>query len=162
MVLSNRSVRQRAERFWSVRLAPPKRSIRSPRMARRTRRSTAEVQRLILEAATTVFSRKGYQLATTDDSAAEAGFGRSLMFRRYATKAELFRAAQLQPFVDMLTAFSESLEREAEVGELWDEERLMRTVVEIVYDSFRSHRTGILALASMEGIDGDANREAQD
>lgn len=105
-----------------------------------------------------MFGRKGYQLATTDDIAAEAGVARSVMFRHYATKADLFRASELQPFIDLVTTFRASLE--AETDELWDEERLMRTVVEIVYDSFRSHRTGILALAG--GIDDEANREAQE
>lgn len=128
-------------------------------MATRTRRSTAEVQRLILEAATNVFGRKGYESTTTDDIAAEAGVARSVMFRHYATKADLFRAAQLQPFIDLVTTFKASLE--AEMDELWDEERLMRTVVEIVYDSFRSHRNGVLAIASLQGVDDDLDREAQ-
>ena len=128
-------------------------------MATRTRRSTAEVQRLILEAATNVFGRKGYEAATTDDIAAEAGVARSVMFRHYATKADLFRAAQLQPFIDLVTTFKASLE--AEIDELWDEERLMRTVVEIVYDSFRAHRNGVLAIASLQGVDDELDREAQ-
>lgn len=127
-------------------------------MAPRTRRSTAEVQRLILESATKVFSRKGYELATTDDIATEAGVARSVMFRHFATKADLFQAAQLQPFLDLVTTFKASLE--AEMDALWSEEQLMRTVVEIVYDSFREHRNGVLAIASMQGFD-DANREVQ-
>jgi AcrR family transcriptional regulator len=125
----------------------------------RTRRSTAEVQRLILEAATKVFNRNGYELTTTDDIAVEAGVARSVLFRHFATKADLFQAAQLQPFLDLVTTFKESLE--AEIDELWDEERLMRTVVAMVYDSFREHRNGILGMASIQGFDGDANREAQ-
>jgi AcrR family transcriptional regulator len=128
-------------------------------MARRTRRSTEEVRRLIMEAAADVFSRKGYEMTTTDDIAIEAGVARSVMFRHFATKADLFRAAVLQPFMDLLTTFKASLE--AELDELWDEERLMRTVVEIVYDSFRGHRTGILAMATLQGVDDAANREAQ-
>jgi AcrR family transcriptional regulator len=126
----------------------------------RTRRSTAEVQRLILEAATEVFSRKGYAHTTTDDIAAEAGVARSVMFRHFTSKAELFRAAELQPFIDLVTTFKQSLEAQAD--ELWDEERMMRTVVEIVYDSFRDHRNGVLALASMQTLlDADASSEAQ-
>jgi AcrR family transcriptional regulator len=114
---------------------------------------------LILEAATTVFSRKGYAQTTTDDIAAEAGVARSVMFRHFTSKAELFRAAELQPFLDLVTTFKESLEAQAD--ELWDEERLMRTVVEIVYDSFRSHRNGVIAIASMQTLDADAYQEAQ-
>lgn len=128
-------------------------------MATRTRRSTVEVQRLILQAAAHVFGRKGYEATTTDDIAAEAGVARSVMFRHYATKADLFRAAQLQPFIDLVTTFKASLE--AEIDELWDEERLMRTVVEIVYDSFRAHRNGVLAIASLQGVDDELDREAQ-
>jgi AcrR family transcriptional regulator len=128
-------------------------------MATRTRRSTAEVQRLILEAATRVFERKGYAQTTTDDIAAEAGVARSVMFRHFTSKAELFRAAELQPFIDLVTTFTESLDAQAD--ELWDEERMMRTVVEIVYDSFRSHRNGVLALALMHASDEDAFRDAQ-
>src|SRR5258708_3485290 len=80
----------------------------------RTRRSTAEVQRLILEAATGVFGRKGYGQTTTDDIAAEAGVARSVMFRHFTSKAELFRAAQLQPFIDLVTTFSEPLHAPAD------------------------------------------------
>src|ERR1700740_3507825 len=116
-----------------------------------SRRSTTEVRRLIMDAAADVFSRKGFDLTTTDDIATEAGGARSVMFRHFATKAELFRAAQLQPFMDMVTTFRASVE--AEINELWDEERLMHTVVEIVYDSFRAHRTGILAMATLQGVD---------
>jgi AcrR family transcriptional regulator len=125
----------------------------------RTRRSTAEVQRLILEAATRVFERKGYAAATTDDIAAEAGVARSVMFRHYTSKAELFRAAQLQPFVELVATFTGTLE--AQVDELWDEERMMRTVVEIVYDSFRAHRNGVLTIASMQSFDGGGFEEVQ-
>jgi AcrR family transcriptional regulator len=128
-------------------------------MATRTRRSTVEVQGLILDAASNVFGRKGYEATTTDDIAAEAGVARSVMFRHYATKADLFRAAQLQPFIDLVTTFRASLE--AEIDQLWDEDRLMRTVIGIVYDSFRAHRNGILALASLQGVDDDLDREAQ-
>ena len=126
--------------------------------APRTRRSTAEVQRLILEAATAVFSRKGYAQTTTDDIAAEAGVARSVMFRHFTSKAELFRATELQPFLDLAVTFRESVE--AQIDELWDEERMMRAVVEVVYDSFRTHREGVLALASMHTLGPDTRNAA--
>lgn len=125
----------------------------------RTRRSTAEVRRLILDAATAVFERKGYAQTTTDDIAAEAGVARSVMFRHFTSKSELFRATQLQPFIDLVTTFKASIE--AQSSELWDEERLMRNVVEIVYDSFHAHRNSVLAIASMQTLDDDAHQTAQ-
>jgi AcrR family transcriptional regulator len=126
--------------------------------ARRTRRSTDEVRRLILEAAVQVFESKGYSQTTMDDIAAEAGVARSAMFRHFASKSDLFHAAQLQPFLDLMTTFKQSLD--AEIEELWEEERLMRTAIETVYDGFRAHRNGMLAIASMRELDPAAYREA--
>ena len=125
---------------------------------RRTRRSSEEVRRLILEAAVRVFESKGYSQTTMDDIAAEAGVARSAMFRHFATKSDLFHAAQLKPFLDLMTTFKESLD--AEIEELWEEERLMRGVIEVVYDGFRAHRNGMLAIASMRELDPVAYREA--
>ena len=116
------------------------------------------MRRLILEAAVRVFESKGYSQTTMDDIAAEAGVARSAMFRHFATKSDLFHAAQLKPFLDLMTTFKESLD--AEIEELWEEERLMRGVIEVVYDGFRAHRNGMLAIASMRELDPVAYREA--
>ncbi|MDT7753573.1 MAG: hypothetical protein QOD96_7235 [Pseudonocardiales bacterium] len=126
----------------------------------RTRRRTSEVRELLLDAATEVFARKGYAATTTDDIAAEAGVARTLIFRHFGTKSDLFRAAQLQPFIDLLAGFRETWNAQQE--EVWTEYRLMRTMVSTMYDSFRAHRTGVLGVASSaEAMDQDVARETR-
>ena len=126
----------------------------------RTRRPTAEVRQLLLDAGNEVFKRKGYAAATTDDIAAEAGVARTLIFRHFGSKSELFRASQLEPFVDLLTEFRASWD--AQVDVVWDEQRLMHTMVGIMYDSFRAHRTGLLGIASVAEGDPEAAKETRE
>ena len=127
----------------------------------RTRRRTSEVRELLLDAATEVFARKGYAATTTDDIAAEAGVARTLIFRHFGSKSDLFRASQLQPFIDLLEGFRATWS--AQQDEVWTAERLMRTMVGQMYDSFRAHRSGVLGLAaSTEALDADAAKEARE
>lgn len=123
----------------------------------RTRRRTAEVRELLLEAATDVFARKGYAGTTTDDIAAEAGVARTLIFRHFGSKSDLFRASQLQPFIDLLEGFRDTWNAQRE--DVWTEHRLMRTMVAQMYDSFRAHRSGVLGAA--EALDPEAAKEAR-
>lgn len=124
----------------------------------RTRRRTSEVRELLLEAATDVFSRKGYAATTTDDIAAEAGVARTLIFRHFGSKSDLFRASQLQPFIDLLEGFRETWNAQQEG--VWTEHRLMRTMVAHMYDSFRAHRSGVLGAA--EALDPEAAKETRE
>ena len=124
----------------------------------RTRRRTAEVRELLLEAATEVFSRKGYAATTTDDIAAEAGVARTLIFRHFGSKSDLFRASQLQPFIDLLEGFRGTWNAQEEG--VWTEHRLMRTMVAHMYDSFRAHRSGVLGAA--EALDPEAAKETRE
>lgn len=127
----------------------------------RTRRRTSEVRELLLEAATVVFARKGYAATTTDDIAAEAGVARTLIFRHFGSKSDLFRASQLQPFIDLMEGFRDTWN--AQETEVWTAERLMRTMVAQMYDSFRAHRPGVLGLASSaEVLDQETAREARE
>jgi AcrR family transcriptional regulator len=124
----------------------------------RTRRRTSEVRELLLEAATDVFSRKGYAATTTDDIAAEAGVARTLIFRHFGSKSDLFRASQLQPFIDLLEGFRGTWN--AQQDGVWTEHRLMRTMVAHMYDSFRAHRSGVLGAA--EALDPEAAKETRE
>ncbi|MBV9314101.1 MAG: TetR/AcrR family transcriptional regulator [Pseudonocardia sp.] len=124
----------------------------------RTRRRTSEVRELLLDAATDMFARKGYAATTTDDIAAEAGVARTLIFRHFGSKSDLFRATQLQPFIDLLEGFRGTWN--AQRDEVWTEEQLMRTMVAQMYDSFRAHRTGVLGVASAaDALAPEATRE---
>jgi AcrR family transcriptional regulator len=125
-------------------------------MPPRTRRPSAEVRQLILDAAERVFTAKGYDGSNTDEIAAEAGVARSVLYRHFETKADLFRAAVLVPFTDFLREYGTAWR--GQVDEPWDDERLMRTMVELFYDCFSTHRGAVLALAmSADSLDADAN-----
>jgi AcrR family transcriptional regulator len=111
---------------------------------------------LILDAAERVFTAKGYDGANTDEIATEAGVARSVLYRHFATKAELFHSAVLVPFTDFLREYGAAWR--GQVDEPWDDERLMRTMVELFYDSFSTHRGTILALAmAADSLDEAAN-----
>ena len=129
-------------------------------LERRTRRRTAEVRQLLLDAAGEVFSRKGYAEATTDDIAAEAGVSRTLIFRHFGSKWDLFRESQLQPFLDLMEGFRATWDAQEE--QVWDEYKLMHTMVGLMYDSFRAHSAGVLGLASMDMLDPEARRQARE
>jgi AcrR family transcriptional regulator len=132
---------------------------RPPRTGR-TRRRTSEVRELLLDAATDVFARKGYAATTTDDIAAEAGVSRTLIFRHFGTKSDLFRASQLQPFLDLLEGFRGTWN--AQSDQVWTEHRLMRTMVAHMYDSFRAHRSGVLGVAAAaDALDPEAAKETR-
>jgi AcrR family transcriptional regulator len=109
------------------------------------RRPTAEVVALILEASERVFNEKGYLAATTDEIAVEAGVARSVVYRHFKNKADLFRRSVLLPFVEFLRDYSRAWR--SQVDQPWHDERLMRTMVGLFYDSFETHRDAILTIA---------------
>lgn len=65
--------------------------------ARRVRRSPEEIRARLLDAAHDVFTESGFSGATTAAIAARAAVTEAQLFRYYATKAELFRAAVFEP-----------------------------------------------------------------
>jgi AcrR family transcriptional regulator len=112
------------------------------------RRSTQEVRQLILAAAAREFSTTGYAGTTTDDIAAAAGVSLSVLFRHYPAKADLFRAALLQPFLESLRAFTEHWEQT--FIDPVDEREVMRLFISDFYDHLNSHREALLALLAAE------------
>jgi AcrR family transcriptional regulator len=74
----------------------------------RPRRSTQEVQALILKAARELFAERGYARATTKDIAAQAGASEVLVFRYFNSKAELFERAVSEPFDAFMHTFHQS------------------------------------------------------
>lgn len=125
-----------------------------------TRRRPAELRSLLLEAAGKVFSRNGYADTTMESISVEAGVAPSVMYRHFPTKPELFRGAVLLPFFQFLQDY-----RATWSGQLrapWDEHRLMCAMLGEFYDRFRSHRHGVLVIASINAtLDRDTARELQ-
>lgn len=109
------------------------------------RRTSSEVVALILAASERVFHEKGYLAATTDEIAAEAGVARSVLYRHFANKADLFRRSVLLPFVEFLREYGRAWRSQLESP--WPDEKLMQTMVGLFYDSFETHRDTILAIA---------------
>lgn len=64
------------------------------------RRTTEEVQRLLLVAARELFDEKGYAGATVRDVAQRADVSEILIYRHFGSKAVLFEKAVLEPFVE--------------------------------------------------------------
>jgi len=114
----------------------------------RTRRRPAQVRVLLLEAAERLFARKGYAETTTDDIAAEAGVTRSVMYRHFATKSDLFREAVLTPFIEFLRDYRSVWQ--SQLDHRWPEDKVMRTMVSLLYDSMRSHRDAVVGLVSAQ------------
>lgn len=120
------------------------------------RRPTSEVVDLILAAAERVFSNKGYLAATTDEIAADAGVARSVLYRHFNNKADLFQRSVLLPFVEFLQNYSQVWR--SQVDQPWSDERLMQTMVALFYDSFETHRDTILTIAvAGDDIDSETN-----
>jgi AcrR family transcriptional regulator len=73
-----------------------------------TRRPTAEIRELILDAAQHLFREHGYAGTTTKQIAARAGVAESLVFGQFGTKPELFEIAAVAPFRSFVDAYIES------------------------------------------------------
>jgi AcrR family transcriptional regulator len=112
------------------------------------RRSTEQVRGLILAAAEREFSLKGYAKTTTDDIADSAGVSLSVLFRHYPAKADLFRDAVMQPFLESLRAFTEHWEQTCvnPVGE----REVMRLFISDFYDHLQGHQEALTALLAAE------------
>jgi AcrR family transcriptional regulator len=71
----------------------------------RVRRSSADVQRLILEAARELFVENGYEQTSTREIAARAGVIQAAVFRHFGTKDALFEHVVLAPLYEFVDEF---------------------------------------------------------
>jgi AcrR family transcriptional regulator len=109
----------------------------------RPRRSRGEPRRLLLEAAAAAFNEKGYAGTSTREIADRAQVSETLMFRYWGSKAGMFHAAMVAPFVEFVDQFVESRSGQS-VGS-GDPEEITRQFIGPLYDLFKTHR----ALAAM-------------
>lgn len=113
----------------------------------RTRRSPQELERLILDAARDLFAAQGYAGTTTREIAARAGVHEPLLYRRYGSKAGLYRAAVMVPFNEVISSYLHTWR-----GQLEQPAPLRELVVEFVnplYALLREHSD--LAIAMVQG-----------
>jgi AcrR family transcriptional regulator len=75
---------------------------------RAPRRSTEEVRALIVEAATRLFTDRGFTQTTMRDVAADAGIALSVLYRQFESKERLFSATFVAPFLQSFERFRDS------------------------------------------------------
>jgi AcrR family transcriptional regulator len=106
--------------------------------ARRTRRPRGEARAELLEAARELFNDRGYTDTSTREIAESASVSETLMFRYFGSKAGLFRAAVVQPFLDFVDEFTQTSARAS--FEMEDEFEASREFMGGLYDVFNNHR----------------------
>lgn len=129
----------------------------------RTRRTPQELERLILDAARHLFAEQGYAGTTTREIAARAGVHEPLLYRRYGSKAGLYRVAVMVPFNEVISAYLRTWQAQLE-----SPAPLRELVVEFVsplYALLREHHELALALVQgrevLNGTDSDADPGAE-
>jgi len=110
----------------------------------RRRRSPLEVRTLLIGAAQQVFAARGYGGATTAEIAAVAGVSESALFRHFATKADVFATAALEPFTDFMSDFAAVWKRTRRENVRTG--AFMRTFVSELFDHVQSRRDIVIAL----------------
>ena len=115
------------------------------------RRGSREVQNLLVEAARSLFSAKGFAGATTRDIALEAGVSEALLFRHFGTKAQLFERAVIDPINGFIRDYVEQwMVRSVSDDTL---ERMVRAYVDGFYGLLLEHGDLLLALISAQAYD---------
>ena len=115
----------------------------------RIRRPRGEPRRLLIEAASGLFSERGYSGTTTREIADRAGVSETLMFRYFGSKAGVFQEAMVRPFVEFVQEFV----RKTEAGELaeMDDEAASRLLIGGLYDLFYKNR-GLVTMFWMADV----------
>ncbi len=114
-----------------------------------SRRRPVEIRQLLLDAAAEEFARHGYVDAKMRAIASSAGVAMSAMYRHFPTKSELFREAVLLPFLAFIREFGATWRQQ--LNQPWDAERLMRAMVEFLYDNLKAHRKALTSLVAASG-----------
>lgn len=112
----------------------------------------------ILEAARSGFAQRGYGATTMRDIADLAGVYEPMIYRRFESKAELFRRAVLEPLDAVIASYLDTFE----AAESASTEDQVRAFVPPLYRIMRDERELILALLSagefhddeLAGLDG--------
>ena len=120
--------------------------------------SATDRQRQLLDAALTVFSRKGFKGTTTKEIAAAAGVAEAIIFQHFPSKEALYNAVlELN-----LGAWETELDAEAINGymERGDDEGLIRTFILRILNCYRSNAAfqRVAMFAALEGHEQGISR----
>ena len=133
-------------------LAPYDGAVSEP-VQKRRRRGSEELRRILLDVSRDLFDQRGFQATTTAEISRKAGVSERVLFNNFPTKAALFNAAVIAPFVELLTDYID--EWAQDTSGATPEERLER-LVNGLYDLARQHRTALLTALAEQQRDPDA------
>ena len=102
-------------------------------MSATPRLPASDRRRQLLETALDLFSRKGFEGATTKEIAAAAGVTEAIIFRHFPTKQALYTA--VLDFHHEVREFDECLVEWNTLMEANDDEGLIRSIIDRIVDS---------------------------
>jgi AcrR family transcriptional regulator len=105
---------------------------------RAARRPGKEVRALLLDAAAKLFAEHGYEGTKTREIAERAQVGESVIFRNFGSKAGLFEAVVVQPFIDAIDRWAASVHEFP--PDSADPDVITRAFVVGFYDVAEEHR----------------------
>jgi AcrR family transcriptional regulator len=130
-----------------------------PTRQRRTRRTSADIRALLVDAAGKLFLTQGFEATTTKQISERAGVAEPLLFTNFGSKAELFEIAVLGPIADFVSDYAASWKNAdaAAPAERVD------TFVRGLYALAQRNRTVLLtALVKRLDRDADGQRDVLD
>lgn len=126
-----------------------------------TRRSPSEIRELVLEAANDLFTRQGYHGTKTRQIAERAGVGESVVFRHFGSKADLFEATIIVPFMQFVNDWARAWDRKPPSST--DAVTIARSFVSGFYRVAEDHRELLRTLmaAQVQGGETELARVAE-
>jgi AcrR family transcriptional regulator len=126
---------------------------------RRTRRDSDELRRALLVTARALFDQNGYQATTTAEISRRAGVSERVLFNHFGSKAGLFDAAVVEPFVRLLTSYVD--EWVQDTTDATPEQRLDH-LIQGLFKLARQHRTALLTAVAERGNGGPGGTQLLD
>jgi AcrR family transcriptional regulator len=135
---------------------PPTTEIGEPKKTARSRRGRIpreERRRQIIEAAATLFSRKGFRGTTTREIAGAVGVSEAMLFKHFATKEELYAA-----IIEAKSQGRRVLAAAVEAAERDDDAEVLRTLAREMIERTRADPT-LMRLTFFSALEGHALSE---
>jgi AcrR family transcriptional regulator len=134
----------------------PTSEIGEPRRTARSRRERVpreERRRQIIEAAATLFSRKGFRGTTTREIAGAVGVSEAMLFKHFATKEELYAA-----IIEAKSHGRRVLDAAVQAAEREDDAEVLRTLAREMIERTRADPT-LMRLTFFSALEGHALSE---
>jgi AcrR family transcriptional regulator len=125
---------------------------------RRTRRPSADIRALVLDAARDLFLIQGFEATTTKQICERAGVAEPLLFRNFGSKTELFEIAVLAPIAEFVSDYATSWEK---VDASAPEQRA-ETFVRGLHALAQRHRTVLLSALVQRTLEPNGERDVLD